>query len=449
MDAPPRGSQPVPANDRGAPGPLRILVLTHFYHPETGGTPNRIVPIVEAARDAGHVVHVVTNKPNHPEGRIRDAYRGRILLRRVVFGVPVTYCWVYASPRKSFLHRVLNYLSFMVMGIIAGVAVRGRFDIVFASSPPLPVGIAGWVVARLKRARYVFDVRDQWPEVAVALGELSRPGFVRLAERMEAFIYRHADAITSVTRGFVADIRAAVGDSRPVELVRNGTVPETFSRDDRRPAGRDLMGAGDRFVVLFAGNIGVAQGLDHVMEAAAQLQERKASVLFVFLGSGARLDFLRREAERRTLQNVRFLPRTDLETAAGLHAAADALLVALVRHEVFQKYIPSKLYDAMAAGRPLLLSVDGEARDLVEEHGAGVYYPPEDAAGLVGAVEWLRAHPQEASAMGRRGRDAAVRCYSRSEQAGQLLQLFDSLVGSPRTTPPRSAQTAPSHSNRI
>lgn len=408
---------------------MHVLILSQYFLPETGATTNRIVSLAKGLQQRGHRVTVVTAKPNHPEGFVPEDYQGGLIRRDEQDGIPTIHTAVYTNPETTFATRILNYTTFMASAVLGAVRAEGSVDVVLASSPPLFVGPAGWVAARLLRARFVFDVRDLWPDLAVAMNELNDPLKILLAKRLEHFIYHRADAITAVTDGFCEAIRFVTGPSKPVERVMNGTVPSTFQRDDARKPMRETLGIDNKFVVTYAGNIGICQGLDHVLDAAADLQDRRRDdILFRMIGSGPVKAQLRQNAERRGLKNVEFHPRVSLDEAAAHMSAADALLVPLARHEIYRSFIPSKLFDSMAAGRPVLLSVAGESRSILERAGAGRYYEAEDGTALARQVEWMSDHPEEAWTMGERGRDFAATHCTRKVQANRMADFLETLA---------------------
>lgn len=406
---------------------MRVLLISQYFPPETGATSNRMISIAKGLRQAGHEVHVIAEKPNHPEGIIREGYRGSAFEERYYEGIPVTYTWVYTRPEKNFLKRIAFYTSFMGMAVIAAMRRKGPFDVVFASSPPLFVGVAGWLAARLTDAQFVFDVRDTWPEVAVAMGALTNPLAISAAEGLERFIYNRADGITAVTDSFCEHISGRVDGDPPIRRVMNGTVPEIFNCDDQRAKKREELGVQDKFVVLYAGNHGLAQGLPHIVEAAASMPS-ETDVEFVMVGSGPVKSKLVDAAHRQSLDTIQFVDRVPLEEAAAYMAAADALLVPLEDHKIYKQFIPSKLFDSMAAGKPVLLSVDGEARTILDKADAGLYYPPENANKLTEHVEWLAAHPSEAQAMGERGRAYARAHCTRASQVDTLISFMEEVA---------------------
>jgi glycosyltransferase involved in cell wall biosynthesis len=428
---------PVP----GGP-PVRVLVITQYFPPETGGPSNRLSSIAQGLKDAGHDVTVIAEKPNHPDGVVWPEYRRGLLQTRDYNGIPVVYSSVWTCPTKTFWTRTLFYLSFMAMAVAGSLRARGAHDVVLASSPPLFVGVAGWVVSRLKRSRFVFDVRDLWPDVAVAVGVLGPGRMLRIAKRLEAFIYRSADGITAVTRGFCEEIARMAPAGTPIARIGNGTVPAVFGDWKAGKELRERLGLTDRYVVTYAGNLGIAQGLPHVLEAADILQRQRAPVTLLFVGAGPAAGVLHRQAAARSLANVRFEPGVPLEEAARYMAASDALLVPLARHDIYRMFIPSKLFDGMAAGKPVLLSVDGEAREILEEAGAGLYYAAEDAGGLIDGIRWLMAHPEEAAEMGRRGAEYVGRRFSREAEAAKMARFLVEVAGAPGRKPDRRRGTS-------
>jgi len=208
----------------------------------------------------------------------------------------------------------------------------------------------------------------------------------------------------------------------------NGTVSGIFNKDEVREATRASLDFVDKYIVLFAGNLGLAQGLNHVLDAASRLYQTQPSVLVVLLGNGPMKARLMNDVSSRGLENIRFFPRTDLNQAAEYMAAADALLVSLGNHPIYRKFIPSKIFDCMAAGKPVLLSVDGEARTILEKAEAGIYYPAEDANGLVDAVLKLKLDPDAAAEMGRNGRKYAMTYCSRSKQAKIMTRFIEQIT---------------------
>ena len=314
---------------------MRILFLTQFFPPEVGATQARMHHFARRLAEKGHGVTVITELPNHPKGVVFPGYRRRLFRRTKEDNVDVIRLWVYASPRKSALRRLLFYFSYMFNAVLAGLFLaRGRYDIIFATSPPLPVVLAAYWVALFKRRPFVMDVRDLWPAVGVAIGEIRGKAMVRMGERLEGFLYRKAAAITCVTRGFM-DYMAVNGIAREkVYFLPNGTVPEVFHPERVDHSLRRRLGLEHKFVVGFCGNHGVAQGLPSVLEAAGLLREQE-DIAFLFVGEGPAKQSLLDTKSREQLDNVLLLPQVPVDEIACYINACDVMLAPLRKDEIF------------------------------------------------------------------------------------------------------------------
>lgn len=396
---------------------LRVLLLSQYFPPEVGATQTRMQAFAEYLADRGHAVTVVCEFPNHPHGVVPPGYRGRLVEDDRSNAYRVLRVWVKASEEKTQRNRLAFYLSYM--GLATAVApLVGRVEVVLATSPPLFTGLAGATIARAKRAPFVLDVRDLWPAAATSLRQIS-PGLVTHSGLLlERSLYRAAAEVVAVTRPFCEHIDAIRGPSRPgAHLIPNGTLDLFFEE----PAVLDRLGVPpEQFLLTFAGTHGIAQALLPVLDAAARL-ERRAHIAFV--GDGPVKEIVVAEAARRRLDNVSFHPQLPLERIMPVLAGSDALLVPLSAHPTFAAFVPSKLIDFMAAGRPVILSAAGESARILTDAGAGLVVRPEDPEALAAAVDWLADHPAEAGAMGRRGREFAD-AYRRSAQAAELEHLL-------------------------
>jgi glycosyltransferase involved in cell wall biosynthesis len=415
--SPPAALTPAIPPDR-LPGPapktLRVLLLSQYFPPEVGATQSRMQSFAEYLAARGHEVTVVSEFPNHPQGVIPPEYRGRLIEDDRSNPYRVLRVWVKASEEKTQATRIAFYLSYMALATAVAPLV-GRVDVVLATSPPLFTGVAGLAIARLKRAAFVLDVRDLWPAAAISLLQISAGHELRAAEALERLLYRDAAAVVAVTEPFCDHVDAIRGRPPRTALVPNGTLERFFDEGDVERLAPD-----DRFLVTFAGTLGIAQALPSVLDAAERLD---GSVQFAFVGDGPIRESLVADAERRRLDNVSFHEQRPLEEIPPILHGSDALLVTLSGHPTFADFVPSKLIDCMAAGRPVILSAAGEAVRLLERAGAGVVVAPEDPDALADAVRRLAAHPEEARAMGERGRSFAGKRL-RSVQAARLEQVL-------------------------
>ncbi len=407
---------------------MRILFLSQYYPPEMGAPAARVSAMARRWAALGHQVTVVTAFPNHPTGVIPERYRGFWRLEENDAGVRVRRAFIYPAPNRGVWLRSFSYASFAVSSVLEGYLVAERPDVVVATSPQILVAISGWSVSRLKGTPLVVEIRDLWPDSIVAVGALPRDSPVirglRLAER---FVYRTADLMVSVTHSFVEHLRR--NGARRVVVITNGADPELFRPVADAAVVRTHYGLGDRFVACFAGTLGMAHGLETVLEAAEMLRD-DARFLFWLVGEGARRTELEQEARRRGLENVRFEGQVSREEVPRILATANAALVLLKPDPLFETVLPSKMFEAMAAGRPVILGVGGEARRVLEESGGGVPIPAGDATALAEAVRSLASRPGEAAAMGARGRECVLSRYSHDVLARRYLEELQLLLES-------------------
>ena len=401
-----------------APRRLKVLLLSQYFPPEIGATQTRMQAFAEYLTERGHDVTVVCELPNHPQGVIPPEYRGHLVEDDRSNGYRVLRVWVRATEEKTQRTRMTFYLSYMTLATLVAPFV-GRPDAVVATTPPLFTGAAGAVIAALMRAPLVLDVRDLWPAAAVSLDQISGDSTRRLAEELERWLYRRAAQIVAVTEPFCRHIARVGNPRRPPVLIPNGTLESFFVDGDRSGRG-SLDVDDDRFLVTFAGTLGIAQALPSVLDAAAA-----AGPEFVFslVGDGPLRERLMANARERALDNVRFPGQVPLNEIPRVLSASDALLVSLSGHPTFRDFVPSKLIDFMATGRPVVLAAAGESARILEESGGGIAVAPEDPAAIVSAVRWLAAHPAEAAEMGRHGRRYARRRL-RSELAARLEEVL-------------------------
>jgi glycosyltransferase involved in cell wall biosynthesis len=414
--------RPLPATAGGArpvrtTRPLRVLLLSQYFPPEVGATQSRLQAFAEHLAARGHDVTVVCEFPNHPHGVIPAAYRGRLVEDDRSNPYRVLRVWVRATTEKTQRTRVEFYLSYMTMAALVAPRV-GRVDVVVATSPPLFTAVAGAAIARVMRAPLVLDVRDLWPAAAVSLGQLSHPVARRGSEAVERWLYREAAAVVAVTRPFCEHIDRVRRLPPRTAFVPNGTLDRFF---DARPDGaRERLGVGsDRHLATFAGNLGIAQALDTILGAAAV----DPGTDYVFLGDGPIRDQLMAQATSKGLDNVRFHEQVPLDEVPPFLAASDALLVTLSAHPTFASFVPSKLVDFLATGRPVVLAAAGEAARILSRAGGGVVVAPEQPSALAAAVRSLRHDPVRARELGARGR-AFARTRLRAVQSERLEALL-------------------------
>jgi len=407
---------------------MRIIIVTHYFPPETGAPQARLSALAAAWAAGGDDVTVLTGMPNHPTGVVPPEYRSAIRRRERRHGYRVLRTWLYTTPNEGVVRKTACHLSFMISSVLLGWRASGPADVVVVSSPTFFAIGAGWLLARVKRARLVVEVRDLWPAIFTELGVLTSRPVIRVLERLELAAYAAADTVIVVSDGFRANLIERGVPASKVHTIRNGVTVGEFDprvQPDSQLRARLGAGPGD-CVVLYAGTHGISQGLASVAEAAARLTGE--AIRFAFVGEGADKQRLQHRVTELGLRNVTLLPGVSHEEMPTLLAAADICLVPLRDVPLFSAFIPSKMFEYLAAGRAVVGALAGEAAQILREAGALVV-PPADSGALVDAIRTLAADPQRRQAMGWQGRCYVEKYFDRETLARQYRKLLDSPGG--------------------
>ena len=408
---------------------MRILVLSHYFPPEVNAPANRTHEHAKTWVRDGHEVTVLTNVPNHPKGVVFADHRNALFQESWVDGIRVLRSWTYVTPNEGFAKRTLNYLTFACAAIFLSFR-SGEQDVVLATSPQFFCGMAGAIVARLKRIPFVLEVRDLWPESIVQLGQLSNRRLVWVLEKLETWLYREAQGIVAVTEAFADHIQLHGIPRDRIAIIYNGIDIDRFRPI---PADKQLLrraGVEGEFVVAYIGTLGIAHGLDTALEAAESFRDQ--SVAFLFVGDGADRARLVRERDRRGLSNVTFVGLRPREEIPYWIASVDCLLVMLRDLRVFETVIPSKIFEFLAQERPVVLAAKGEIRRLVLQANAGLVVDPESPEQLVRAIRAVSADPQGARERAAAGREWVQRRFRRDQLARALVRFVQDVVSEGR-----------------
>ena len=403
---------------------MRILFLSQYFTPEVTAARSRVHPFAELLAARGHEVEVICEVPNHPDGIVREEFRGKLTTTREMDGFRVRYVWVSASPTKTTRTRLQFYGSYAAAATIAGFAAA-RPDVVLVSSPPLPAAAAAAAVAKRHRVPWVMDVRDPWPEAAVALGELSNPRLIRALERLERRLYASATSIVTVTEPFREDIGRKSGTPEKVTVIPNGTTQAWIDAGGADVDRAEMDMPADRFVWTYAGNVGLAQGMEAAVAAARELGD---GFQLQIVGQGPRLARVKELAAELPNGRVVFRGLVEPQVAARYLRASDASLVPLGAQAELAKFVPSKLFDCCAIGRPVILSAAGEPVRLASEAGAALSIPPEDPEALAGALRRLAGDEALRAGLAERGRAFATG-YLRERQVERLELVLGAAAG--------------------
>ena len=399
---------------------MRFAILTQYYPPEMGAPQARLSELARRFVERGHHVYVMTAMPNYPRGQVYPGYGG-VYKRENQNGVTVIRSYIYPTKSVTKVKRLSNYFSFVGSSLVAGAAALPRVDFIMTESPPLFLGITGYLLSRLRRTRWIFNVSDLWPESAVRLGVIGEGASLELAKKLEAFCYRHAWLVTGQSREILQNLRQRFPRANTYHL-SNGVDTQFFHPANRSDEWRQQIAKSTDCVVLYAGLHGIAQGLDQVLEAAQQLRDLKR-LRIVLVGDGPEKAALINKCDRLALKNVEFRDPCERERMPGLLASADIAIVPLKLR--IPGAVPSKLYEAMGAGLPVVLLANGEAARVVREAEAGIVVEPGDVSGLIMALRNLAENPKQRMQMGKNGRAVALRQFDRKTIADRFIDYLE------------------------
>ncbi len=416
---------------------MKILIVSQYYPPEVNAPANRVAGLARVWSDEGHQVSVLTGFPNHPEGRVYPGYRAHLPKTEFDHGVRIQRSPVFTAANEGIVLRSLAYASFSASVTLLAPFLCARPDVVIATSPPLLVGVAGAALALYWRRPLVLEVRDLWPDSISAVGVV--PGghpAIRGLHVLERALYRRAKRVTVVSRAFEPVLKERGVTASNIIYAPNGVDTDLFHVNGAKDEGQERWQ--DKFLVCFAGTVGMAHGIGTVLETARKLREHK-DILFLIVGEGAERKSLETKAQRDGLDNVEFLGRLPRHRIPPLLRRADAALVMLRADPVFETVLPSKLFEAMGCGTPVLLGVDGEARRLIESAQAGVFFEPGDADALARSVLKLRESPDKRRRLGARGSRYVMEHFNRRTLALDYLRDISNMIDNTCSTSPNQA----------
>ncbi|QQR86117.1 MAG: glycosyltransferase family 4 protein [Flavobacteriales bacterium] len=409
---------------------MKVLFLTQYFPPEVGAPQNRLFASACALRKSGAEVTVLTAMPNYPEMRVHDGYRGKWKMEEERDGLRVIRAWIHVPSGRSVMARLLNYFSFVFSSLLVGLFNLKRSDVLLVESPPLFLGITAMLLARAKGAKLVFNVSDLWPESAVQLGLVTNRTMIRLSTWLEMKCYRSSALITGQTQGIVSDIQRRCPGKRVV-WIPNGVdfaAMESYSRAPLDRSRLDALGIrpGD-LVFAYAGIIGHAQGLEVIVRAAEILRLDRAH--FLLIGAGPELRKLKDMAASMGAGNVHFIDKMPRPELIGLLRCTSGVVVPLRKNDLFKGAIPSKIFEALALGKPLLLGVEGEAKQLfIDDGGAGLAFVPEDAENLAMQVRRYAVEPHLLEQHGSSGSRYARARFDREVISARLWEELKAIA---------------------
>ncbi len=402
---------------------MKIIYLTQHYYPEPNAASFRADDQARILAEQGHNIYVITGMPNDAESR--KTVKGKLFKKQKNGAVTVFRVYTPIDNKKSSLGRLANYISFMFFSFWAGLFIT-RAEIVYSSTPPLFVAVAGLMLAKIKRASNIIEVRDLWVDFAGILDKVKNRWFKASARRLESYLLQQSTRVVVVTAGYKEVLINRGFDENKIKVIYNGVdfrhhVFNLHIPQSEFNINGDLE---DKFVICFAGNIGLAQGLDVVIAAAGILKNRP-EFRFLFVGDGADKDRLMKLAEEKKLANIKFLPQQSRQKASAIIRSADCCLITLIKSPLFHVTIPSKLFEYMALSRPILLGLDGEARKILEQSGGGIYFDINDPEALVEAINRLQNSKELMTTMGLNGRQYVYEHFNREKIVNKLVMVIE------------------------
>jgi len=408
---------------------MKILFLSHYFPPEVNAPATRTYEHCRRWVELGHEVTVVSCVPHHPMGRAYPGYRNRLIQTEYKDGIKAIKVLTYITANEGFIKRTWNYVFYMLM-TIAVAPFLPRADIVISTSPQFFNGLAGFFVSRIKRCRWVLEIRDLWPESIVAVGAIKNRYVIGALEAIERFVYRKADHIVPVTYAFQRHILARGGNANRITVIRNGVDLQFFEPRAKDTTYARQLGIEGKFVAAYVGTHGMAHGLDLLINAAEKLKQRD-DIVILLAGDGAERARLTAEVERRGLTNIKLLGQLPKAEMPKLWSITDVSVIVLKKLDLFLTVIPSKIFESMAMKQSIILGVAGESAELIQESGAGFVIEPENVQQLTDSILRLADAPALRAQLGENGRRYVEANFDRTV----LADIFEKLLVATATNP--------------
>lgn len=410
----------MPANKEKMSSGIHILLIHQAFAAldEPGGT--RHYEMARAFVKNGHRVTIITSPVSYLTGRSRQSKQHWVTRETPEPGIEILRAYTYAALHRSFFHRLLSFISFMLSSFLIGLGVK-NVDVIWGTSPPIFQGWTAWLLARLKQTRFLFEVRDLWPAFAIAMKVIRNSFIIRLSNWLERFLYRHADSLVVNSPGFIQHVSERGG--RDIALIPNGVDPDMFDPNDDGAEFRQRMSLEEAYIVLYSGAHGLSNDLGILLQAA-RITAHDTRIVYVLVGDGKEKPALQQLAQDMDLRNVFFIPPVPKTEMKNVLAAADCCVAILKPVELYKTTYPNKVFDYLAAGRPVLCAIDGVIRDVIEEADAGIFVNPGDPSALAESVLKLSNTPIEGRKMGLNGRVYVEQHYNRRDIAKRMEKLL-------------------------
>ncbi|WP_069133137.1 glycosyltransferase family 4 protein [Rhodohalobacter halophilus] len=399
---------------------MKILFITDNFPPEVNAPATRTYEHAIEWVEEGAEVTVLTCNPNFPQGKIYDGYKNRIKQVEHIDGIKVVRLWSYMSANQGFVKRTLDYMSFAWMSSLFGLFEKA--DVIIATSPQFFTTWAGWFLSKLKRKPWVFELRDLWPESIATVGAMSKESRAyRTLEKIELGLYKSADLVIPNTPAFKTNLVNRGIPEEKMHVIPNGANLELFDPERKNAELKEKLGIKEDFVIGYIGTHGLAHSLDFVIESIAKVDF--GNIHFLFIGDGAEKEKVKSMADDKGLKNVTFLDPIPKAQIPNYLALTDASLVPLKKSDTFKTVIPSKIFEACAMGKPIILGVEGQAKEIIDEFEAGVCFEPENSTEFVDAVHRLTGDKRLYQTLSENALNLA-RAYDRKKLAKEMLDVI-------------------------
>ena len=398
---------------------MNIVFLTENFFPETNAAASRVYERACYWVSWGHKVTVITTTPNFPTGKVFEGYNNDWLQQENVEGIQVVRVKTYIAANEGFLHRVIDFISFMLMGSIAGIFTK-KPDVIVATSPQFFTAVAGWIVSVVKMKPFIFELSDLWPSNIGALGVVKSRVLFNLLTSLELFLYRKSKKIVALTSAFKLNLIKRGISPNKISVILNGGEIKLFQPKQKSKKLLDEWKLNNKFIVAYIGTMGMAHGLENVLNAA-KLLKKESNIHFVLIGAGADFNKLKKVSIEQKLQNVSIFPQLPKRNMPDVISSCDLALVHLRNLSDFKTVIPSKLFEAMAMGKPqLLVAPIGEAKNIIEMTGSGVWVPPENPQQFSETIKLLMHDKDKLNKLSKNSL-ISIKDYTREKQARLMI----------------------------
>lgn len=398
---------------------MRILFITDNFPPEVNAPATRTYEHCKEWVKSGAKVTVVTCVPNFPHGNIYDGYKNKPCQVEYLEGIKVVRVWSYITSNSGFTKRIVDYMSFAVSSFF--LSIGRESDVIIATSPQFFTTFAAFGLSKIKGKPWIFELRDLWPESIKTVGATNNDGLIRTLEKIELFLYRKAATVIALTDAFKKNLIKRGIDGSKIKVVTNGSNMELFAPRDKNAHILENLGLKDKFIVAYIGTHGMAHSLEFIVNSLDKVNT--GDIHFLFIGDGARKADVVRLAGKKGLRNVTFLDPVAKERVPDFMSISDVALIPLLKSETFKTVIPSKIFEAAAMKKPILLGVEGQAQEIVEKYGAGVCFEPENEKDFIEKVLLLKNNTELYGEL-EKGCGRLARDYDRKQLAKKMYEYI-------------------------